>query len=504
MSAASRHWLLSLLLATTVQVAAALEPAAEPVLAKAQRHFAALRGSNCGEQLAPAVEFTATAEFDAGLESEVRIAFLWQLAVCAMDSRQYEIALTAAERMTSLDPAVSVAHRIRLYAGMVLNRHETAIDALQVLARADPEALRTLETGNVHDLLRAAGEIDLTGDRKLAVYGALVRAGFQPPPPQTDEFLRLGHARLLLERGRVAEAKARLATVADVDLLLAMRIERLFDGLRTDPQFEARLDLRAAMDRDLARSQAALERNPGLLEAVYRHLQNLDKAQREAEALALAEGVLAKLREDPRAFTDAERYLPWIHNELGYLLYELGRTEEGAAALREGAGLAEGNQPNVSQVINLASYLVREGRGTEALALLGQAGPASPYGRAWIESLRSCSGVLVGDEELRVQGLEYLRAHVGDNPAALSRALLCSQDVDGAAALMIRRLENTDWRGSALLALQITPPSALDELPFEKLLRERFDLLRGREDVRRAVDAVGRIETIPIDVGGGN
>jgi hypothetical protein len=252
-----------------------------------------------------------------------------------------------------------------------------------------------------------------------------------------------------------------------VDFLVAMRIERLFDPLRGDPSFEARLDLAAAMERDLARSQASMKEHPGLLQAVYRHLQNLDKAQRDEEAVGLAQATLARLHAEPQAYSDAGEYEPWILNQLGYLLYGLGRAQEGAA-------------------------------------LLGQVRRASPYGRAWIESLRSCCGVLTGDEPMRAEGLAYLQEHVDDNPPALMRALLCSDDAEGAAALMIRRLGNPEWRSSAILALQRTLATGTEALAFQKLLSERFDRLRSRADVLQALEPVGRLETIPFDLGGSN
>jgi len=502
MWAASGSWLLALVFAASAPPGATPGLPAETVLEKAQRYFEALRADDCNTQLPPALEFARSKGFDAGLELQQRISFLWQLGACAMRSQQFEMALDASARMLALEPALSAAHLIRVVAGGILDRHEIAVESLLVLSRSDPQVVRDLDVGSVADMLRGAASLDLTGDRKLAVYEALDRVGYVPPPPETDEFLRMGHARLLLERGRVGEARTRLAPVEDVDFLVAMRIERLFDPLRVDPDFEARLDIPAAMQRDLVRSEAAMAENPRLLAAVYHHLRNLDKAKREAEAAQLAEAVIEKLRADPAAFSDGDEYEPWILNELGYLQYELGRPDQGASLLREATRLEEGGQPNVSQVINLAGYLLREGRAVEMLALLEQAGPASPYGKAWVESLRSCAGVLAGNEALRVQGIEYLQAHVADNPQALSRALLCSNDLDGAAALMVRRLGNSDWRSNAIHALQRVPRTGLDDLEFQKVLKERLEVLRNREDVLRALGPVGRIETLPIDVGG--
>ena len=211
----------------------------------------------------------------------------------------------------------------------------------------------------------------------------------------------------------------------------------------------------------------------------------------------LVDAALARAEADAEAFTDADDFRNWMLNMRGYFLYDLGRTEEGRAALAEAAGLEERGEVNVSNIINYGGYLVAEGRAAEVVALIPRIGRASPYGQGWIESLRACAGAQLNDEAQRKKGLEYLAAHEADNPAAYSRALLCSNDLDGAAALMIRRLGGKDTRTGALLSLQVTPLTRTDSLPFARTLRARFTAVRDRADVRAAVDRVGRIETIP-------
>jgi hypothetical protein len=469
----------------------------------AQEIYEALVREDCREHIQRAQDFSARAEFEVVLEERDRIAVLWAMGACAMNNHEYEMAFTAAGRGIELAPDLPPLQILRFVSSMALDRHAETFAAFDVLAATVPEAMRMLETEHVQRLLRTARELDDTGERQLAFYETLRQIGYAPQPPHTDEFLRMGHARLLLERGRLEEARDLLAAVLDVDLLATMRIERLFDPLREDPEFEARLDLRVAVERDIERARATVEAQPDLLEAVLKLTRGLSTALRAEEALAIVEAALGQLQSDAQAFRDADDYRPWILNEKGYLLYRLDRPEEGYETLREAAGMAERGEQNVSQVINLANYLIREGRGVEALALVAEAGQASPYGRAWIEAVRSCAGVLVDDETLRDEGLAYLNEHEADNPAALSRALLCSNDMEGAAALMVRRLADANQRTNALLALQFHPPSPSDTLSFQRLLKERFDRLREREDVRTAVDLVGRIEVMPIDIGGG-
>jgi len=460
--------------------------------------FDDLRGPDCGRYLGRAMVIASDARFAAGESSEDQVTFLWQTANCAYGLAKYDVAFRYADRATALDPEKEWLQVIRLYFGFRYERPDASLDALQILSRIAPGRVREIELGELGELLRAARKLDPDGDRLLAAYAALDRAGYVPAAPYFDDSLRMGHARLLMERGRVNQARKLLQGIVDIDSVVELRVDRLFDPLRTDPTFESQLDVLAAVRKDLARSRAAMEANPQLMEAVNLHGVVLRGASRYAEGLALMDKVLARDAANDAAYTDADEYRNWIINLRGNFLYAAGRTEEGRAAMIAAAGLKEDGQVNVSNIINLGGYLVDEGRAAEAVDLIPRIGQASAYGQGWIESIRSCAGAQLGDERLRTAGLDYLKSHESDNPAACSRALLCSGDFDGAAALMIRRLASKDMRTEALLALQITQDSGESDLPFAREMRARFAALRDRADVRAAVDKVGRIERIPV------
>lgn len=467
-----------------------------------QRTIDALREKSCREELQPALALAESPLFSVTVSRDGQIEFLRAGARCAIDNEEDEIALKVADLWVARAPRERWPQVIRMYFGIQFERPEASLAAFQVLATESPEDVRGIELSFLNRLRRAASQADESGVQNLALHEALARAGYVPPAPYNDDFLRMGHARLLLERGRVDEARERLATVTDIESLVQMRIERLFDPLREDPAFAARLDLKAAVERDIQRSSATMNANPALMEAVHLHVSKLFVAQRLDAALALADSALARHAADPKSYEDADEYRRWLLNSRGYVLYGLGRSGEGGVALREAAGLTEHGEPNVSNIINYAIYVVDEGRAADAMELLPQIGEASPYGQSWIEAVRTCAGAQLGDDRERTQGLEYLKAHESDNPAALSRGLLCSNDLDGAAALMIRRLQDSDTRGDALLALQGRTESARDGRTYRKLLLERFAAVRARADVRAAAEAVGRIEDLPINVGG--
>lgn len=469
-----------------------------PARAGFDQTFQGVRGPQCGKHLARAMAIASERKFATGHSKEAQVNFLWDTANCAYKLEKYDVAFKYADRATALDPDIEWLQVIRLYFGYQYERPDASVNALQVLARIAPEKVRELELEMVVTLLREAKALDPKGDRSIAAYAALERARYVPQAPNHDDFLRMGHGRLLLKRGRLDDARRVLRGVVDVDSVIEMRVDRRFDPLRSDPAFESQLDVAAAVSKDVARSRAAMEANPQLLEAVYLHGSTLNDVLRDAEGLAVVDRALARDAADPAAFTDADEYRNWVINLRGYLLYGLGRTAEGRAALSRAAGLEEHGEPNVSNIINLGGYLVDEGRAAEAMALIPRIGTPSPYGQAWIEAIRSCAGAQLEDEKLRKAGLDYLKSHEADNPAAYSRALLCSNDVDGAAALMIRRLADEDQRAGALLVLQIRQESKKGELPFARTMQDRHATLRDRADVRAAVDKVGRIERIPL------
>lgn len=483
-------------------LAAAAEPDLKAYFRDLQRLNDELRGKTCRDHLTPAVAAAESPSFAIAVSADGQVAFLAALTRCALEHDENTGAFKAAELWVARAPKEQWPQVVRLYLGVAAEKPAASLDALQILSVEAPAAVREIELDLLHRLLEAADEADESGDAGLALHEALIRAGYLPEPPYDDDFLRMRHGRLLLARGRVDGARERLAPVTDLESVVTMRIDRLYDPLRKDPAFEARLAIEPAVERDLARSRATVDAEPRKMEPVYLHASKLIEAKRPAEALALVDAILARHAADPKNVADAERFRVWLLNTRGYALYQLGRADEGREVLREAAGLLERGHPNVSNIINFSIYLVDEGRAAEALELLPKIGRASPYGQGWIEAIRTCAGAQLGNEEERSRGLEHLKAHESDNEAALARGLLCSNDLDGVAALMVRRLQGMDTRGDALLALQGRPALPGDGRSYRNLLLERMAAVRARAEVRAAADAVGRIEDLPVDVGG--
>lgn len=443
---------------------------------------------NEGKTLAAATGFSA-------LSVEARALFLNALASCAWRQSDGPGAVAAIRAADAL--GADWSDFMGVQTGV---RFEDDALALNSFRDLQPGALRQLPLRIIWGVLRAASDVDPSGARALNVHEALSLANYKPEDGITDSGLRMAHARLLLRFNLVDAARERLRTISTPGLLMEIRITRLFDPLRTDPAFEARLDLAAAAESDIVRERAEAAAAPRRLGETLDYVRALRMLGREAEALEALNAVLAPAQGPDGAslFDDHRDQLNWAINEKAYILYGMHRAEEARETFRQAIAALERGSPNVSQTINFASRLQAEGRPREALDVLATLRDASSYGDMWAAAVRACAAEQLGDAALRTEALAFLAEHENDNPAARTNALLCVNDVDGAAALYIRRLSDEQHQASALKALQIYTIVGERDLAREPELRARLNQVRARADVRAAVDAVGRIEEIPL------
>jgi tetratricopeptide (TPR) repeat protein len=454
-------------------------------------------GGQCEAALPSARQFWPSTEF-ATLDVQVRHAFLGATMGCAASLNDYSQAIAAARAAQDLNAAWADYSLMLL--GIDSDDNQLTVQSFDAVSANAPQYIKNLEYRTVWRLLRAAREADSSGASELRIHEALVSQGYAPPDAVPDDGLRRDHARLLLQRGEVTRARERVTTIVDPQSLLAMRIDRRFEALRSEPDFEQRFDLVAAVERSIARARENVAANPRLLGPSLDLVQSIRLLGRREEALAEVDRVLARAQgpEGPSLFDDHEDQLNWLLNERSYILYDLDRRDEARTTFGQAIGAGEGGHWNVSQVINFASLLQSEGRSTEAVEVLRTVGRASPYGDMWAASIRACAGENLRNAALRDEAMAFLRAHEDDNPAALTRGLLCINDLDGAAAVYVRRLGNPEHREVALLALQIYEPSPVILSEQEAELDRRQATVRDRPDVRAAAEAVGRIERVPL------
>jgi tetratricopeptide (TPR) repeat protein len=458
--------------------------------------------SPCTEVAPRLIELTSRPDFSEALHPRRQSGFLLRIAMCTADNDELAAAFDYANRAAAADPESFGAQGLRLQLATATRQSSHAVEAFEALSRLRSEFIRQVNNYRIIELVNVVNQADPSGDSAFRVFDAMARVGWQQPPPYFDDAVRVEHARLLVQRGRIAEARVRLAPVNEVSSLVAMRADRRFDPLREDPAFEAQLDLAEGAVRNLARAKGLMESHPRMMLAAYQYAGTLIAANDYPMAYELVRSIVVRLGEDPGAFDDGDGAESSMTYVLGMTLYAMGRIDEGRDVYQQLVGSLKGDPFQGSVRMAFANHLVGEGRAAQALDTLSISTGMSPWGKAWVEAISVCAAVQLNDNAAAMRSLAYLRTHESDHDGALQHALLCLNDLDGLAELMIRRLNDPVARPEALKSLQAGPANAFDEQPFMRTIREREATLRAREDVLQAVDAVGRIETIPVRVGG--
>lgn len=435
-------------------------------------------------------------KFFASLKVEGQRAVLNALADCAWEMRDYRTAFDAFGKLGPITDTPDDTWRGRIHMALALDDGTAALSAFQTLAKVHPEGLSTLSLNIVFTLIREARKLAGGDERAFGIYQTLAAAKYVPPEPlEGIEGLQVDHARELLRRRKVEEARARVAGITDLESVIGMDIDLTFDAL-TGAQSKAP-NYAALIAAHIAASERVVKARPKALNAVNALIHTYLSTGKLSEALALADKTLVTIAKNPKAFEDTEKAKNWTGNARAYALLALGRSDEAVAAMRGAKKLGEYGEKNVSQAINLALILVDLGRGEEAVAELKDVGDASEFGKMFLHATKACAAAQKNDVKTLKSELDYLRTHEADNIGARQRALICANDADEAAALIVRRLNDPTERTSALFLAQNWTLQSSDGT-YGAVLRERLALILARAEVKAAVAKYGRVRDIPL------
>ncbi|MFA6985115.1 MAG: hypothetical protein WC213_02760 [Arenimonas sp.] len=386
-------------------------------------------------------------------------------------------------RATQLDPEDS-DNWVRLAKlEYELHDHEAAAATMTRYARTWPELVDD-EQDFVFDVIR---KVD--GQPRLDLLQTLFDNRWDPKPlGASDLWFQLALSRVLRDEPEMARAV--IARITWPEMLIRLRSDKRFDALvdREAPQFNVERaasrrvdDLQVRLILDPTKLQNAVELSYAML------TEGMDEA-----VLDLTDSVLESIAADPgeSPFIDADRR-PWIINNRSIALRHLGRIDESLAELERAAKLAEDGHDNVSQVLNLSHLYCGLGRPDDALAAIAKTGSrVSGFGSMEQVAAKLCAAVLKGDQDGAAQALTYLREHREDNQNSYLWALIWANQMDEAAKSVIERLASQDDRDQMLYDMQdFIEPNAL---PAHVQLNERWHQLMVRDDVRKALDEVGR------------
>lgn len=373
------------------------------------------------------------------------------------------------------------------------NKTEDAAEALTAAIRgAKGDISETIEPDMVWDLLRRLNRADRQADAD-ALELLLAGNGYGGDNPGLRDAFRQTAARVAIGKGDLAAAEAASAGMTDQDTLLQMLTEVDYQPLW--PKLEAQVGPGLSRLHELALKEAearadrlgVAEQSPEATKAQRQLMEALWNANQRKRALAVgADGFSS-----PAALAGATEDGGWLVNLHAALLTADGQVD---AAIRRMDGLTNLGMETrpwlISMRINRGLMLLDHGRSAQLLteidALAADADKyGSPYARQLVRHLRICSLAEAGRAAEAAPVRAEMLKDESEAPFAIMRALMCLNETDNAARLMLKALDDTRTRSGAIQNLQ--PVYSWDD-PKPSTLRP----LLARPDVAAAYAKVGR------------
>jgi beta-barrel assembly-enhancing protease len=428
------------------------------------------------------------------LPVERRHALLTSTSGVALQLADNKLAQSYSKRACALPNATAADWDARLYASFGLGDMTDAAEALTHIANQTPKGLTDIKDSTIFRILgelkKSPTPVSKSYDLIAALFGAhwKIDGLFEPSSEWRD------YALALVARGRVNEAKSVIIRIRQPSVLISMRVDKRFDPLvKSNPRL---FNIDKAVETNIADLRDIMSQSPRDLQSVIELTYALLKARRYDEVLTLTDVVVQKANDRnsaSSAYDDVNDYLIWILNNRAIALGGVGRRDEELELLIRAARRPEHGELNVSQAINLGQFYCELGRPKDALFAILDVRNTSPYGQLQVETVHLCAALQVGDKDATALALSYLKEHQADSFKTYQSALVSVEDFDGAAALLIRRLNDPSTRADALTEVQNYVDPADLSLPVKS--RERFRAVVNRNDVQQSINKVGRIES---------
>lgn len=419
------------------------------------------------------------------LASAKRSLTFINLAACVGSERAHEWRILAAKEPEALALAWGL-----LFLDAVDRR-----DAAEALADLEADIAASKRDGTPFTVPNDDGiyvlRYNLKDDpsQRHRLFQDLDAANWKPSDPVDDpSSFWADYSTMLLESGeQMAAGRVAKKVTAPVDLF-GMRLDRRFAPvIERDPAtFDVAYAAYATLEH-LQHAYAEATDDNG----AYEIIGAMRALGRYEDALAFADQVLRKDRIVDHRGLD---YRNWIEDRRARVLLDLGRFDEAIAAERTAASRLERGHANLSQFLNLAKMLVGQGRFREALTTLEPLRITDPADTAFVAGVRACAFNGLGDLKGQQQALAFTAAHVSDSRHARLRALVCTDDTAGAAALMIAWLDDPLGVQDALV--ELCTAGAVPLGSYDAVLSRRFMKVRNHPEVVAAVAKHGYTEAL--------
>ncbi len=369
-----------------------------------------------------------------------------------------------------------------------LEHYRPSMAAYLELVERWPELLDEHDAPHFYRLYRAIKE---NPDDGLRLLQAMFDAKWDDPTNDSS-WVWFELARMRMMRGEHDLARQTIKRIKASSEIVRMRTDKRFDPI-VDRDARA-FDVNAAALRAVDAMQRKTEAKPQDLDVQVQYTYALLSAGMNDAVVAhtgrlLAAVAAAKADEPPLRNVQAQ---VWLMNNRAVAMRRLGRLDDALADMQRASALTEDGQTNVSQALNLGTLYCELARPDDALAAIDTLGQMSPYGELVESLVRLRAALLKGDRRNADRILDAIRRGSDDSPTLLLDALMHAGRVAEAAGIVKDMLASTDERTDILDWLQRYRTS--DPLPGGREYRRNIDVLRERDDIRAAVDKVGRIE----------
>jgi hypothetical protein len=423
----------------------------------------------------------------ANLPEEFRLAADEIGAACAASTNKEDLAYRYAFEGTKFEHSSDLLWRLRLGVELSTNRLDDALTTVEAMANGRGAALNAVPVDWFFNFdRRLKDKKDVAGRRRLLA--VITASAYQPDEPAAGiDYFRKDYAGLLYEAGDKGAAAA---------LIKLVELPRILNQVGLDPRFRdllpADYSARKTVEAYLAHLRAIQPDHRDSLNLVIEIAEQERQLGRGADALATLQAA-QPTGANGHHYVDLDDRLNWWWNGISHAQQTLGHYDEAVAALRQGADARENGDLNVSQTINLAQVQLRFGHAQDVLATLAvfdkSKRPISPFGEMAMRANRGCAAKLAGKSDAADADIAYARKHADDAAGALTELLLCTGDLDGAAATLIHRLDDPEERAAALLLLSDFAAPA-DNLPPDPIYRN-LPALKARPDVQAAIAKAG-------------
>lgn len=452
-----------------------------------ERFGEAVRQRDCNAviKLAPPI---VDAPAGSGVPDPARPIALMMLAACEQEKGAKDRAYAHILRATEFASSPDLVWKFRLATEVEAEKHEAAVATIETMGQKRAGALNSM---SMDPLWRLDNELMRSGQKALRRRLLAVLAGDSYEPEEVivpPDGFRLSYARILIEAGDSERARAIVLGLRNPVQIGKASLDSRLRGF-----LPAVLDLRAAAEAELAAHKVAIAGHPGKLQPVLEASKNLRQLGRAQEALELLRAAESKLG-DEGTFTDLDVHLSWFWDHMARTYRMLGRYDDMVAAYEKGGAASESGNLNVSQLLNLASNQIKFGRNEDALRTVAVFDDPkrvrSPYGEMVLRYVRGCAHGFAGRAAQAAPDVAYAKAHNQDNPGIYAELLLCTGDMDGAAAAYIALLDDPEDRGDALMEFSEfdDPPVTIPD-PFEPLRKA----MMARPDVKAAIERAGGV-----------